>query len=64
MVMSAEEFEYTMVLLYKPVIAERFREIEKLLAELGEAAVNDGADPEEVAAILEDARFNKDGWWD
>ena len=65
MIMSSEEFDYTMAKLYKPVIADMFRKIEFLIGELGDAAIEKyGADPDEVKALLEDFKFNKDGWWD
>ena len=62
--MSAEDFEDHIARLYKPIIAEQFRRIEALLGDLRDAAVEGGADPDEVDAILEGAQFNKDGWWD
>lgn len=64
MTMPAWEFEDWVCRVAKRDIAQQFREIENLMAQFGEAAVAVGADPDEVAAILEDGRFNKDGWWD
>ena len=61
--MSNDEFEDSVVRLYKPVIAAQFREIQALLSALGEAAIEGGADRDEVGAILEQAKFNRDGWW-
>lgn len=62
--MSPEEVDHWYARLAKPVIAAQFRKIEHLMHEAGQKAIEGGADPDEVAAILEDARFNKDGWWD
>ena len=64
MTMPAWEFEDRVVREAKPEIAKCFREIATLMAKLGEVAIAGGADPGEVGAILEDAQFNKDGWWD
>lgn len=64
MTMSNDEFEDSVVRLYRPVIADQLRRIQALLSALGEEAIEGGADPNQVKAILEQARFNKDGWWD
>ena len=62
--MSPEDFKYHLTHLYKPVIAGELRKIEELIKELGCKAIEAGADEDEVNELLENARFNQDGWWD
>lgn len=64
MVMPAWEFEDWLARAIKPAIAAQFREIESLLEEFGQRAIEAGADADKINALLENARFNKDGWWD
>lgn len=64
LVTSPEDLEWQLFYTYKPLIKWEFEKAYELLHQLGQRAIEYGADPLEIAAILQDSTFNKDGWWD